>query len=245
MLKPFVSTFLSASLVLLLGLGFNCMPVVEAHPLKTMGLVTTKPVSIKPIIPAMGVSPLTMGLYESFQLPHQQQLESVFQNATNALEKAKTRTESIGWVVLDLDETVLDNRAYFIANGNYKPELWKQWLLLGNAPAIAGSLKFVDFLKANQIPFAFLSGRREAQRIATLQNLMRLGLPTTVPVLMKPDTYTEGKTAVEFKQAHRCGLEAQSGVKVWLLIGDQASDLRGECKGNYQFKLPNPIYTVE
>ncbi len=191
------------------------------------------------------LSPLRVGLYHSFLLTHQQQLETVYQTAITTVERAKSVGETIGWVVLDLDETVLDNRAYFIAYGDYKPELWKQWLLLGDAPAVAGSLNFISFLRMNQIPFAFLSGRREAQRASTLQNLMRLGLPTTVPILMKPDIYTEGKTAIEFKQTHRCGLEAQSGVKVWMLIGDQASDLRGDCRGTYQFKLPNPIYTVE
>ena len=227
-------------------LGLVAMPVgVNAIPLKAIATATKKPVTSTPLAPSIEVSQLTMGLYQSFQLTHQHQLENVYQTATNTIEKAKTQAEPIGWVVLDLDETVLDNRAYFIAYGDYKPDRWKQWLLLGEAPAIAGSIQFIRFLKAHDVPFAFLSGRREAQRPSTLQNLTLLGLPTTVPVLMKPDTYTEGKTAVAFKQEHRCGLEAKSGVKVWMLIGDQASDLRGECRGKYQFKLPNPIYTVE
>jgi len=227
-------------------LGLVAMPVgVNAIPLKTIATATKKSVTSTPLAPAIEVSPLTMGLYQSFQLTHQHQLETVYQAATRTIEQAKAQGESTGWVVLDLDETVLDNRAYFIAYGDYKPDLWKQWLLLGQAPAIAGSIQFIRFLKAHDVPFAFLSGRREAQRPSTLQNLTLLGLPTTVPVLMKPDTYTEGKTAVEFKQEHRCGLEAKSGVKVWMLIGDQASDLRGECRGKYQLKLPNPIYTVE
>ncbi|MCS6267064.1 MAG: hypothetical protein H2174_05820 [Vampirovibrio sp.] len=227
-------------------LGLVAIPVgVHAIPLKTVAAASKKPVTSTPLEPSIEVSQLTMGLYQSFQLTHQHQLESVYQAATRTIEQAKAQVEPIGWVVLDLDETVLDNRAYFIAYGDYKPELWKQWLLLGEAPAIAGSINFIRFLKANDVPFAFLSGRREAQRPSTLQNLTLLGLPTTVPVLMKPDTYTEGKTAVEFKEEHRCGLEAKSGVKVWMLIGDQASDLRGECRGKYQLKLPNPIYTVE
>jgi predicted secreted acid phosphatase len=191
------------------------------------------------------LSPLNSGLYQSFQLAHQQALASVYQTATKTIQTAQQRGETAGWVVLDLDETVLDNRAYFIANGLYKPELWKPWLLLAQAPAITGSVDFVRFLQQQQIPFAFLSGRREAQRDATLQNLLLLGLPTTVPVLMKANDFPEGKTAIEFKQAHRCELEAQSSVKVWMLIGDQWSDLRGDCRGKHQLKLPNPIYTVE
>ena len=239
MLKNCLTTLLATAFLVI---GSHCLPLgVQAARLNTAERAATQTATAS----ALTMAPLTMGLYQSFQLTHQHQLESVYQTAVATIEKAQTQAEPIGWVVLDLDETVLDNRAYFIGYGDYKPDAWKQWLLLGEAPAIAGSLKFIQFLTVNHIAFAFLSGRREAQRASTLQNLKDLGIPTTVPVLMKPDAYMEGKTAVAFKQEHRCGLEAQSGVKVWMLIGDQASDLRGNCRGSYQLKLPNPIYTVE
>lgn len=210
-------------------------------------LLTTEHVTAQ--VPLLQPLPDTVrvGLYQSFQLPHQQQLATVYQQAHTIVQNAlsKAASQSTGWVVLDLDETVLDNRAYFIFNGAYQPLLWKQWIETGTAPAITGSLDFITFLRNKHIPFAFLSGRREAQRSNTLRNLTALGIPTTVPVLLKPNNFPETKTAVAFKQEHRCQLEEQSGVKILLLIGDQASDLVGDCRGIHQLKLPNPIYTVD
>jgi predicted secreted acid phosphatase len=251
-LKQFICTRL-LSVTLLLGVGILNGLVASAYqPLQTTEPSTVKLlVEQKQVTSTLDAQPLPnslrLGLYQSFQLPHQQQLRNVYQQAETIISHhvATHPSKSIGWVVLDLDETVLDNRAYFILYGAYQPILWKQWLQAGSAPAIAGSIEFIQFLSQHKIPFAFLSGRREAQRASTLQNLTLLGLPTTVPILLKANDFPENKTAVAFKQEHRCQLEIQSGVKVWLLIGDQHSDLIGDCRGIHQFKLPNPIYTVD
>jgi predicted secreted acid phosphatase len=248
MLKPFSWALLPSKLLLLSFVVVSTIVVatthhfVQANAVKTVAGTTHK--LAPPLLPKP-ISSLNFGLYQSFQLTHQRAVETVYHKAMETITKAQAKTEKIGWVVLDLDETVLDNRAYFIAYGDYQPDQWLVWALQGEAPAVAGSLQFIRFLQANQLPFAFLSGRREAQRAATLKNLMLLGVPTTVPILLKPNTYPEDKTAVVLKQEARCGLEAQSGVAVWMLIGDQSSDLQGDCRGNFQFKLPNPIYTIE
>ena len=75
-------------------LGLVAMPVgVNAIPLKAIATATKKPVTSTPLAPSIEVSQLTMGLYQSFQLTHQHQLENVYQTATNTIEKAKTQAE--------------------------------------------------------------------------------------------------------------------------------------------------------
>lgn len=34
------------------------------------------------------------------------------------------------------------------------------------------------------------------------------------------------------------------GYRIWGNVGDQWSDLQGNCTGNRTFKLPNPMYFV-
>lgn len=56
-------------------------------------------------------------------------------------------------VVLDLDETVLDNSAYdawLIGTDNqYSDATWNQWILSGEAKAIPGSINFINYVNSN------------------------------------------------------------------------------------------------
>ncbi|GAY32315.1 hypothetical protein CUMW_001760 [Citrus unshiu] len=53
----------------------------------------------------------------------------------------------------------------------------------------------------------------------------------------------KGKNAVTYKSEIRKQL-LEEGYRIWGNIGDQWSDLQGECTGNRTFKLPNPMYFV-
>lgn len=52
-----------------------------------------------------------------------------------------------------------------------------------------------------------------------------------------------GKNAVSFKSEIRKQL-MEEGYRIWGNVGDQWSDLLGDCIGNRTFKLPNPMYFV-
>ncbi|KAG6745434.1 hypothetical protein POTOM_052106 [Populus tomentosa] len=52
-----------------------------------------------------------------------------------------------------------------------------------------------------------------------------------------------GQSAVAYKSEIRRQLEKE-GYRIWGNVGDQWSDLQGECLGNRTFKLPNPMYFV-
>ena len=53
----------------------------------------------------------------------------------------------------------------------------------------------------------------------------------------------KGQSAVTFKSDIRRQIEKE-GYRIWGNVGDQWSDLEGDCSGNRTFKLPNPMYFV-
>ncbi len=150
-------------------------------------------------------------------------------------------------MVLDLDETLMDNRAYFVIYKQYDPVLWDQWIERAEAPAIPETLAFTRWLKEAGFRVFFVTGRREHLRRATVKNLEALGVSLEEEgngnLFMKPDDYAEA-SAIPFKRQAYTDIEKQ-GYTVLLMLGDQASDLQAIPEGHGEgFKLPNPIYQI-
>jgi len=142
--------------------------------------------------------------------------------------------------VLDLDETLMDNRAYFLRYGYFDPQLWEVWVFEEEAPALPETLAFYHWLKDRGYGVFFVTGRKQAWKQATVDNLRRYGITDMDGIYFKPNQYDKN-SAQDFKTAARKDIERQ-GYQVQLILGDQVSDLRGGVgKG---FKLPNPIYTI-
>jgi 5'-nucleotidase (lipoprotein e(P4) family) len=187
---------------------------------------------------------LVKGLAQSLTLADAQALQQGYDQAIEAIAKVLPNNKVRPVVVLDLDETLIDNRAYFIQHGPYNEALWEQWVLTAQAPALPGAVDFVQFLEAHQVPYYFISGRREKWRTATEANLAALGMKGYRALLLKPNDYPKDKSPKAFKAGQRCGIEQQTGQPVFLLMGDQVSDLTGECAGQVQIKLPNRLYEL-
>jgi 5'-nucleotidase (lipoprotein e(P4) family) len=181
-------------------------------------------------------------LAESLTWAFRNQFKSVLDEAKAYLDQQggnRFRNRSRA-VVLDLDETLLDNRAYFIVHKRYDPGLWDQWMAKADAPALTETLSFVDWLRQKGYRIYYVSGRKEAFRAATEENLRRIGAGRYDGLYLKPNNFS-GASAANFKVEARRDIEAK-GQKVVLILGDQQSDLNGGYgKG---FKLPNPIYTI-
>jgi len=84
-------------------------------------------------------------------------------------------------IVLDIDETVLDNsnyQAFCIKNAKeFKVEDWEKWTELAKAEPTPGALDFLNFTKNNGVEIFYLSNRHENERIATLENLKNQKFP--------------------------------------------------------------------
>jgi len=84
-------------------------------------------------------------------------------------------------IVLDIDETVLNNsnyQAFCIKNGKeFNLEDWEKWTELAQAEPIPGALDFLNFTKNNGVAIFYLSNRHENERVATLKNLKNQKFP--------------------------------------------------------------------
>lgn len=163
-------------------------------------------------------------------------------------------------VVLDIDETVLDNSPFQArmigANSGYNPIAWEQWVLEARADAVPGALAFTQKAAELGITVFYLSNREANTEQATRDNLQALGFPITDKVdavLLKGEqpSWTSAKT-------ERRSLLADQ-YRILMLFGDDLNDflpakkkttsardalvrLHSEKFGTTWFQVPNPIY---
>lgn len=84
-------------------------------------------------------------------------------------------------VVLDVDETVLDNSAYAargIVDGTaYAPATWGAWVREGRETAIPGALAYTQAAAAHGIRVVYLTNRMGDEEAPTRDRLLALGFP--------------------------------------------------------------------
>jgi 5'-nucleotidase (lipoprotein e(P4) family) len=122
-------------------------------------------------------------------------------------------------VVLDVDETVLDNAPYQarrIQTGTLYPKGWPEWVGLASAKAVPGSHSFLRTADSAGVNIFYVTNRHESLRESTLKNLQSVGFPQarTDHLLMKTDTSS--------KEPRRQII--RSDYEIALLIGDNLND---------------------
>lgn len=122
-------------------------------------------------------------------------------------------------VVLDIDETVLDNSPYeaecIIKNFIY-PEHWDEWCLKASAKAIPGSLSFLNYARDCGISIYYITNRKEHLKDATIENLKKLGFPQA------DEDHVIMRTAENSKETRRISLSDKYHIS--LLFGDNLND---------------------
>lgn len=210
--------------LVMLSAGFCAEPVVP------QGVVLT---------PVATQHPMERALVQTLTQDFREHMQAVIACARrDVLARRHVRNPA---VVLDLDETLMDMRAYYLTYKQFDPTLFNTWLLRADAPAIPETLAFVRWLNARHIPVYFVTGRREAFRAATVKNLARYGGIRYAGLFMKPDGYGQ-PSAAPYKIDARRQIEAR-GHRIILSLGDQASDVTGG-HADVGLKLPNPLYTI-
>ncbi len=158
-------------------------------------------------------------------------------------------------LILDLDETVLDNTPYedriIRVEGEFTREGFRKWCEEAKAAATPGAQEFLRYADRQGVAVFYVSARAEAERSCTLRNLKRLGLPLrqgSDQVLLR---------AKDGKSGHRRRVAAR--YRVVLLVGDSLEDFVAGSKaapdqrrllarahadrwGRQWIMLPNPMY---
>jgi acid phosphatase len=146
-------------------------------------------------------------------------------------------------LVLDIDETALSNYPEMVkADFAYDRGTFDAWVDTAQAAAIPGTLRIYRQAQLLGVSVFFLTGRPEAQRAATEQNLRSQGFETWQQLIMRPPAPAYS-TALEYKSAARAAIAAQ-GYRIVENVGDQWSDLKGKSQAEFSVKYPDPFYFI-
>jgi acid phosphatase len=169
-------------------------------------------------------------------------------------------------VIVDLDETVLDNSFYqarrALAGGEFDESSWDAWVSEGAAPAVPGAVEFlraasraghkVFYVTNRSCPRGTAPGAGCPSREATLRNLVALGLPDAGA----PDALLQRGDRPEWSGSSKVSRRAwvAERYRIVALAGDDLHDFvdradyaqrREELAplfGTRWFLLPNAMY---
>ena len=122
-------------------------------------------------------------------------------------------------VVVDIDETMLDNSPYqakCILEQFSFPLHWDEWCIKGVADALPGTIDFLKYVAANGGEVFYVSNRTQDQYEGTLRNLKEKGFP------FADNEHLMLKTASTTKELYRQKIAEKYHIS--LLIGDNLSD---------------------
>lgn len=158
-------------------------------------------------------------VYQAFNLA-KMNLDADF-DKKNLKKLPKAERKLTRAVVVDVDETVLDNspaQALQIKNNlPFVPSNWTSWVNLRQAKAIPGALDFLNYAASKNVRIFYVTNRNQAEKQATIDNLKTAGFPDVSSETVLVRTTESGKEARRqaILQKHR----------IVLLIGDNLNDL--------------------
>ena len=185
----------------------------------------------------------------------------LYRNAERAVtDAARRQPRGSAWaVVLDMDETALDNSAHQLERLAYRVPFdsseWNAWTRRVEAGAVPGVADFIAAVRRLGGHVAWISNRVESVREATRVNLAARGLWNDDDRLCLEPEPASRKTARRAEVASGSGRCSWNGTAMTVLafVGDQMSDFpqtgeqdpdagRDEAFGVRYFLLPNAMY---
>lgn len=129
--------------------------------------------------------------------------ETTYARATDAVWGAASVVEGPWGVIVDADETVLDNSLYQLERARqglgYTAESWNAWVRREAATALPGARDFLRQVRELGGYVAVVTNRDDAVCEATRRNLTALDVPWDV-VLCRPSGVSEKETRFEMVQ---------------------------------------------
>ena len=178
--------------------------------------------------------------------------EQLFRQTTVAiLRKVKTEKNSDNLaVVVDLDETVLDNSLYQVerwkAGLSFTQDSWSEWVNREEAGLVPGAMEFLKAVRKKGVRVVFLSNRMNKNLEPTRRNLLALEVlaPNDLFLLRLDKDDVKEVRRREVKEG-KARMKKVGPLKVVGYVGDQMGDFpSGQAKefGKTSFLLPNPMY---
>ena len=157
--------------------------------------------------------------YQAFNIARWQLDADLDKKNSKKLPKAERKMPRA--IVVDIDETVLDNSpaqaAGIKTNTPYNPKDWYAWTNMRKAKAIPGAVEFLNYAVSKGVKVFYVSNRDETnEKQSTLENLKSVGFTDVSPenVFLR--------TAESGKDARRAMVTARH--RIVLLVGDNLDD---------------------
>jgi 5'-nucleotidase (lipoprotein e(P4) family) len=162
-------------------------------------------------------------------------------------------------VILDVDETVLDNTAFnarmLLQGKGFTAAEWNAWCLESKADPVPGALEFINSAQGLGVAVFFITNREDLAKEATIKNLKQLGIKANSENVL---THNPSAGRNGDKVSRRAAVAAAH--RIVLLIGDNLGDLcdgveltdyvrrnevakvKSEMLGTRWIVIPNPLY---
>jgi 5'-nucleotidase (lipoprotein e(P4) family) len=158
-------------------------------------------------------------------------------------------------IVLDIDETILDNSPCLALNvkaGKAFPANWNKWVNQAIAKPVPGAIEFLKYANSKGVEIYYISNRNESQKKATIRNLKQVGAPMA-------DSKHVLLQQIEEKGKEARRMQVARTHEIVLLFGDNLGDFNGfdhltpaqrvkavdkqkEDFGKKLIVFPNPMY---
>ncbi|RKZ91239.1 MAG: acid phosphatase [Gammaproteobacteria bacterium] len=180
----------------------------------------------------------------------------------NAMEKLEVSISDKNWtaaieqdndysllpeaIVMDIDQTVLDNSRYqgelIIQGADFTNETWDNWISLRDASGVPGALSFIKQAKSRNVEIIFISNRECRSRkdnpsvcpqeMDTIENLKKLGITEIKPenILLKNEM-----TGWDSEKKSRRKYIAEK-YRIIMLFGDDLGDFIPDVKKNISYQ---------
>ena len=134
--------------------------------------------------------------------------------------RANRRSRMKRAVIVDVDETVLDNSPYQAmlvkTRRAYESKSWNDWCQKAQAAAMPGAVEFLRYANSRGVRVFYITNRRESEKQCTARNLRQVGFPDV------SDETVLVRTDVSSKEPRRRIVGTKH--RVVLLMGDNLND---------------------
>lgn len=201
----------------------------------------------------------TMALFELAKIRLDQALKDKSWTAAPAEQTGDYKNLSPA-IVVDVDETVLDNSNYqawmVMNNETFSPKTWTQFVKSETSTAIPGAIEFVKYADAKGVRVFYVTNRTKVEEEPTRENMRKLGFPMAANM----DTILTAKERPDWGSAKGTRRAAiAKHYRILLLVGDNFGDFTDAYKGSVEERqkvfeehaarwgrdwlmLPNPSY---
>ncbi len=153
-------------------------------------------------------------------------------------------------IVMDLDETVLDNSQYQVElldkNESFNMTSWAKWVNREEAKLVPGAKEYIDVVRSYGIQLIFISNRMDERLNATINNMKILDIYSESDIFLLRKNKKDKKTVRRNEIYNSTGRMANYNTyTVIQYLGDAMGDFPSYNSKQFsvdQYIFPNPMY---